>query len=65
VLIPMFIMISIWGSRERKVRASYLFFMFTLVGSLFMLLGIIYIYFLVGTTDIRVLSSYNFDINTQ
>jgi len=61
VLIPMFVLISIWGSRERKIRASYLFFMFTLVGSLLMLFAIIYIYMLTGSTDIRFLSFYNFD----
>jgi NADH-quinone oxidoreductase subunit M len=43
VLIPMFVLISLWGSRSRKIRAGYLFFMFTLVGSLLMLFGIVYI----------------------
>ena len=44
VLIPMFLIIGIWGSRERKIHAAYQFFLYTLLGSLFMLLGIIYIY---------------------
>ena len=44
VLIPMFLVIGIWGSRERKIRAVYLFFFYTLIGSLFMLLAILYIY---------------------
>ena len=35
VLIPMFAIIGIWGPRERKVRASYLFFLYTLFGSVF------------------------------
>jgi len=37
VLIPMFIIIGVWGSRERKVRAAYMFFLYTLLGSVLML----------------------------
>ena len=51
VLIPMFLIIGIWGSRRRKVRASYLFFLYTLFGSVLMLLAIFVILFQVGTTD--------------
>ena len=65
VLIPMFLIIGIWGSRERKIRAAYQFFVYTLVGSVLMLLAIMYIYYQVGTTDIQVLSSVSFDYNTQ
>ena len=43
VLIPMFLLIGVWGSRRRKIYASYLFFMYTLTGSLIMLLAICYI----------------------
>jgi proton-translocating NADH-quinone oxidoreductase chain M len=55
VLIPMFLIIGIWGSRERKIRASYFFFLYTLLGSVLMLLGIFYIYFVAGTTDYETL----------
>jgi len=55
VLIPMFLMIGIWGSRARKGRAAYLFFFYTLLGSLFMLLAILTIAFETGTTDYQVL----------
>ena len=51
VLIPMFLIIGLWGSRERKIRAAYLFFFYTLIGSLFMLLSIIHIHVTYGTTD--------------
>jgi len=44
VLIPMFIIIGVWGSRERKIRAAYQFFLYTLFGSVFMLLAILLIY---------------------
>ncbi len=55
VLIPMFIIIGIWGARQRKIHAAYQFFFYTLLGSILMLLGIIIIYFETGTTDIQVL----------
>nr|YP_002274325.1 NADH dehydrogenase subunit 4 [Blastocladiella emersonii]ABB78018.1 NADH dehydrogenase subunit 4 [Blastocladiella emersonii] len=55
VLIPMFLIIGIWGSRERKILAAYQFFLYTLLGSLFMLLGILIIYYQTGTTDYQYL----------
>nr|YP_010395102.1 NADH dehydrogenase subunit 4 [Grateloupia elliptica]UQJ72543.1 NADH dehydrogenase subunit 4 [Grateloupia elliptica]UYI31691.1 NADH dehydrogenase subunit 4 [Grateloupia elliptica] len=60
VLIPMFLIIGVWGSRERKVRAAYQFFLYTLVGSLLMLLALISIYFTAGSTDIQILWQYHF-----
>jgi len=65
VLIPMFIIIGVWGSRERKVRASYMFFLYTLLGSVLMLLSILYIYFTVGTTDYETLLAFDFTFNEQ
>ena len=55
VLIPMYIMIGVWGSRERRVRAGYFFFLYTLFGSVFMLLAIMCIYMETGTTDYQML----------
>ena len=52
VLIPMFIIIGVWGSRERRIRAAYMFFLYTLLGSVLMLLAILYIYYSAGTTDV-------------
>ena len=51
VLIPMFIMIGVWGSRERKIFASYQFFIYTCFGSVLMLLGIVYLYIEFGTSS--------------
>lgn len=65
ILIPMFFVIGYWGSRERKIRALYLFFFYTLIGSLLMIIGIIYIYNLVGTLNIEYLSSINFSFSEQ
>jgi len=60
VLIPMFLIVGIWGSRERKILASYYFFLYTLLGSVLMLLSILYIYFQVGTTDYEILLTFSF-----
>lgn len=65
VLIPMFIIIGVWGSRERKVRAAYMLFLYTLLGSLFMLVAIICIYFEAGTTDLQTLLITDFDERRQ
>ncbi|HEX3664736.1 MAG TPA: NADH-quinone oxidoreductase subunit M [Rhizomicrobium sp.] len=53
-LIPMFIIIGIWGG-PRRVYASFKFFLYTLLGSLLMLLAILSIYFQTGTADIETL----------
>ena len=60
VLIPMYLIVGIWGSRERKIKAAYYFFLYTLIGSVLMLLSILYIYYQVGTTDYEVLLSFIF-----
>nr|YP_011008062.1 NADH dehydrogenase subunit 4 [Desmarestia aculeata]WBP69928.1 NADH dehydrogenase subunit 4 [Desmarestia aculeata] len=65
VLIPMFLVIGIWGSRQRKIRAAYMFFLYTLLGSLFMLIGIVYIYLFAGTTDYEALSVIGFSSYDQ
>ena len=55
-LIPMFLIIGIWGG-QRRVYASFKFFLYTLLGSVLMLLAIIAMYWQAGTTDIAVLLS--------
>nr|YP_008994222.1 NADH dehydrogenase subunit 4 [Rhodymenia pseudopalmata]AGO19274.1 NADH dehydrogenase subunit 4 [Rhodymenia pseudopalmata] len=65
VLIPMFLIIGVWGSRDRKIRAAYQFFLYTLIGSLLMLLALLFIYFYVGTTDLRFLWHIKFSEVTQ
>jgi proton-translocating NADH-quinone oxidoreductase chain M len=57
VLIPMFIIIGVWGSRERKIGAAYAFFLYTLAGSVCMLCAILLIYFQTGSTDLQILYS--------
>ena len=50
-LIPMFLIIGVWGG-ARRVYASYKFFLYTLLGSVLMLLAMMYMYWTAGTTDI-------------
>jgi len=65
VLIPMFLIIGIWGSRDRKILASYYFFLYTLLGSVLMLIAILYIYNQVGTTDYELLLTFAFSVVEQ
>ncbi len=53
VLIPMFLIIGVWGG-PRRVYAAFKFFLYTLLGSVLMLLAIIAIYWQLGTTDLVV-----------
>jgi len=59
-LIPMFRIIGIWGS-DNRVYATFKFFLFTLTGSVLMLLAILWLYFQTGTTDIPQLAAIGFD----
>jgi proton-translocating NADH-quinone oxidoreductase chain M len=65
ILIPMYLMIGMWGARERKIRAVYLFFFYTLIGSLLMLIGLLYIYSKVGTLNLEYLLTYTFTFEEQ
>lgn len=65
VLIPMFLIIGVWGSRERKVKASYYFFLYTLLGSILMLISIVYIQSQLGTTNYEILITYSFSTLEQ
>lgn len=60
ILIPMFFIIGVWGSRIRKLKAGYQFFLYTLIGSLFMLLSVFYLFFEAGTTDFQILNTIVF-----
>jgi NADH-ubiquinone oxidoreductase chain 4 len=60
VLIPMYLIVGMWGSRERKIKAAYFFFLYTLLGSVLMLLSILYIYYQAGSTDYEILLTFAF-----
>ena len=63
-LIPMFLIIGIWGG-ERKVYSAFKFFLYTLLGSVLMLVAIIVIYLTSGTTDIIKLYEIGINVNFQ
>lgn len=60
ILIPMFILIGLFGSRERKIRAVFLFFFYTLCSSLLFLLGILYLYNRTGSLNLEFLHIWRF-----
>ena len=63
-LIPMFLIIGIWGG-PRRVYATFKFFLYTLAGSVLMLLAIMAMYWDAGTTDIRELLNHPFPASMQ
>jgi NADH-quinone oxidoreductase subunit M len=63
-LIPMFLIIGIWGGK-RRVYASFKFFLYTLLGSVLMLLAMMAMYNAAGTTDIPALMTYQFPAEMQ
>jgi NADH-quinone oxidoreductase subunit M len=62
-LIPMFLIIGIWGGKDR-IYASFKFFLYTLLGSVLMLVAMISMYSVAGTSDIPTLMNYKFDYGT-
>ena len=63
-LIPMFLIIGVWGG-PRRVYASFKFFLYTLLGSVLMLLAIMAMYWEAGTTDIVTLLRHGFPLGLQ
>ncbi len=63
-LIPMFLIIGIWGGANR-IYAAFKFFLYTLLGSLFMLIAMIYMYSVAGTSDFEALEQFAFSPAAQ
>ena len=63
-LIPMFIIIGVWGGVDR-IYASFKFFLYTLLGSLFMLAAVVYMYLTAGTSDVVQLEQFEFAKSAQ
>ena len=63
-LIPMFLIIGVWGGK-RRVYASFKFFLYTLLGSVLMLLAMMAMYWHAGTTDIPTLLTHKFPYDMQ
>jgi NADH-quinone oxidoreductase subunit M len=64
VLIPMFLIIGIWGG-DRRIYSCFKFFLFTLLGSVLMLLAILVIYYQTGQTDLLEVTKHTFSFETQ
>jgi NADH-quinone oxidoreductase subunit M len=64
VLIPMFLIIGVWGG-NRRVYAAFKFFLYTLLGSVLMLLAVIAMYIQTGTTDIPTIMQHSFGREMQ
>ncbi|MSO92171.1 MAG: NADH-quinone oxidoreductase subunit M [Rhodospirillales bacterium] len=64
VLIPMFLIIGVWGG-PRRVYAAFKFFLYTLLGSVLMLLAILAMYFDAGTADMQTLMAHGFPVQMQ
>lgn len=64
-LIPMFFIIGFWGSRNRKIHAVYMFFFYTVLGSIFLLSGILILYSMFYSFDIRHIYFYKIDSERQ
>ena len=64
VLIPMFLIIGIWGGK-RRIYASFKFFLYTLLGSVLMLLAMLSMYSIGGTSDIPTLMTTKFPVQLQ
>jgi NADH-quinone oxidoreductase subunit M len=64
VLIPMFLIIGVWGG-QRRVYAAFKFFLYTLTGSVLMLIAILAVYLAAGTTDVPTLMRYTFPQSMQ
>lgn len=65
VLPVLFLIIMIYGSGEARIRSALLLFLYTLAGSLFMLLAILQIYSYVGSTDFQIISLSDINLNNQ
>jgi NADH:ubiquinone oxidoreductase subunit 4 (subunit M) len=55
ILIPMYILIGVWGSRQRKTYASFMFFFYTFIGSLFLLFALFLLYSQYGSLQLETL----------
>jgi NADH-quinone oxidoreductase subunit M len=65
LLIPVYAIIGIWGSQRDKIFAANQFFLYTLFGSFIMLIGIVLVIIINGTTNIIIIKGYTFDSSIE
>jgi NADH-ubiquinone oxidoreductase chain 4 len=61
----MYFLIGVFGSRERKIKASYLLFLYTLFSSVIMFIAILFLYSKFGTTNYLILAMFDLDPFTE
>jgi NADH-quinone oxidoreductase subunit M len=64
VLIPMFLIIGIWGG-DRRIYSCFKFFLYTFLGSVLMLIAILSLYYMTGSTDLPVIMDFSIPIAAQ
>lgn len=65
IVIPMFLIIGLWGSRTRRIKAAYLLLLYTLIGSIFSIFAFIYLYICIGSTNYIYITGINLEIINQ
>ena len=65
ILIIMYFLVSNWGSKVHKIRSSYLLFIFTIFGSVFLLITIILLLLISGSTNLILLENFQLNVNQQ
>ena len=65
IVLPLYFLIGFWGTRERKVYAGYLLFLYTLVGSILSLFVLFYIWLLIGSLNFLYIEYIYLDFNIQ
>ena len=64
-LVLMYFLVYYWGSKLYKIRSGFYLFMFTIIGSLQLLIGIIFLLMIAGSTNLIVLENFHFSVNQQ
>ena len=64
-LVLMYFLLYYWGSKLYKIRSGFYLFMFTMVGSLLLLIGILFLLLITGSTNLIVLENFHFSVNQQ
>ena len=65
ILILMYFLVSNWGTKLHKIRSSYYLFIFTIFGSVFLLITIILLLLISGSTNLILLENFQLNVNQQ
>ena len=65
ILVLMYFLITNWGSKLYKIRSTFYLLLFTIFGSLFLLLALVILYIITGSTNFILLENFQFNLNQQ